>query len=124
MKAQTHLLAIAALAILSTVPAFASFELALITESGSNSIRRIDPLNRVVLGSFGEANLINPSALALDQANNTVYVLNDSFGGTNKRITALNYNTGAFVNEWGFFGRKSYYGNHFPARFWTLRAYR
>jgi DNA-binding beta-propeller fold protein YncE len=100
MKAQTRLSAIAALAILSTVPTFASFELSLVTESGSNAIRRLDPENRVVLGSFGANNLNGPSALAVDQATGTVYVVNSYFGSGISRITALNYSTGAFINEW------------------------
>ncbi len=100
MKAQTRLIPIAALAVLSAVPAFASFELTLITESNSNAIRRVDPENRIVLGSFGANNLHAPDALALDQVNGHVYVANNYVGGNISRITVLNYNTGAFVREW------------------------
>jgi hypothetical protein len=100
MKAQAQLLAIATLAILSTMPANASFELTLLAENGSNAIRRVDPENRVVLGSFGANNLHLPTALAIDQANGIVYVANRYVGSSTNRITALNYNTGAFINEW------------------------
>lgn len=100
MNVQSRLISIAALAIIATVPVLASFDLSLITEVNSNAIRRVDPENRVVLGSFGAANLISPGAIAVDQANGIVYVSNFYTNTFNSRITALNYNTGAFVNEW------------------------
>jgi hypothetical protein len=89
----------ASLAILSTSAVFASFEMALLIESGSSEIRRVDPENRVILGSFGASRLLNPRAIAVDQANNNAYVLNE-YGNGFGRITVLNYNTGEYVREW------------------------
>lgn len=85
--------------LLSTSAVFASFEMALLIENGSSEIRRVDPENRVVLGSFGASRLLNPRAIAVDQANNHAYVLNE-YGTGVGRITVLNYNTGEYVREW------------------------
>lgn len=89
----------ATFAILSTSAVFASFEMALLIENGSSEIRRVDPENRVILGSFGASRLLNPRAIAVDQDNNHAYVLNE-YGTGIGRITVLNYNTGEYVREW------------------------
>ncbi len=76
----------------------ASFELALLTTAGSNAITRVDPENRVVLGSFGANRLINPRAIAARSAGSEAYILN-SFGAGGSRITVMNYFTGATIRE-------------------------
>ena len=85
----------------SAVCAQASFEMTLIVNSGSNSILRVDPENRMLLGSFGGNRLFNPSAITIDQANNEAYVLNAyASATTTSRISVFNYNTGEFKREW------------------------
>lgn len=78
----------------------ASFELGLLVTSGSNSILRVDPENRLVMGSFGASRLLNPRAVVIDQSNSEALVLNE-YSSTVARITVFNYNTGSFVREFG-----------------------
>lgn len=85
----------------STVSAQASFEMTLLLNLGSNAVQRVDPENRMMLGSFGSNRLFNPSAITIDQANNEAYVLNAyASNPTTSRITVFNYNTGEFKREW------------------------
>lgn len=79
--------------------AWASFDLALAVQAGSNSILRLDPENRVALGNFGASRLLNPTAIAVNPAASEAYILNQN-GGGESRITVMNYNTGAFQREW------------------------
>lgn len=79
---------------------FASFEMGLLVEVGSNSIRRVDMENRIVLGRFGGSRLLNPRAIAVDQANNEAFVLNSTSTGQ-ARVTVFNYFTGEFRREFG-----------------------
>jgi hypothetical protein len=68
--------------------ASASFDMLLVPQSGTDLVRRHDPISNLALGSFGAPNGTN---LTLDQPNNRVFV-NDSAAGF---IKAYNYNTGA-----------------------------
>lgn len=74
--------------------ALASFDLALVSDAGTNTIHRFDPILNVYLGSFGGGILVNPRGVALDQASNSAYVLDAS-----DRVTRWNYNTGAFISS-------------------------
>lgn len=88
----------------SSVCAQASFEMTLIVNSGSNSILRVDPENKMLLGSFGGNRLFNPTAITIDQANNEAYVLNAYASNPSaSRVTVFNYNTGEFKREWNTF---------------------
>ena len=78
--------------------AHASFELALLTTVGSNAIMRVDPENRILLGSFGANRLIAPRAIAARTTDSEAYILN-SYGFGGSRITVMNYFTGATIRE-------------------------
>lgn len=74
--------------------ASASFDLSLVTDSGTNSVHRIDPISNVYLGSFGGGILSNPRGVVVNQTTQRAYVLD---GGS--RISTWNYNTGAFISS-------------------------
>lgn len=80
--------------------AHASFELALLTTVGSNAITRVDPENRVVLGSFGANRLLNPRGIAARTTGSEAYILN-SYDNGSSRVTVMNYFTGATIREFG-----------------------
>lgn len=88
--------------------AMASFDMAMVTDSGTNSVHRIDPINNVYLGSFGGGILTDPRGIVVNQNLGTAYVL-DSF----HRISVWNYNTGAFISSFncGVIGAKFLTGN-------------
>lgn len=73
--------------------AMASFELLLVSDSGSDTIRRFDPVSGAAFGSFGGGFLVDPVGVAV----NTVLgeaVVADAGG---RRITYWNYNTGEYL---------------------------
>jgi len=86
----------------------ASFDMAMVTDSGTNSVHRLDPINNVYLGSFGGGILTNPRGIVVNQNIGTAYVL-DAYS----RVSAWNYNTGAFISSFnsGVFGAKFLTGN-------------
>lgn len=78
------------------IPAFASFELALITDNTTKTIHRYDVDAGVYLGSFGANRLSGTvGSICVDKANNWAYVVD---GGSIKKF---NYNTGEYLG--GFF---------------------
>lgn len=83
-----------AVALVASSSAFASFDLALVSDAGTNTIHRFDPISNVYLGSFGGGILVNPRGVVVDQATNSAYVLDAT-----SRVTRWNYNTGAFVSS-------------------------
>ncbi|MCE9557430.1 MAG: PEP-CTERM sorting domain-containing protein [Armatimonadetes bacterium] len=74
--------------------ASASFDLSLVTDSGTNSVHRIDPISNVYLGSFGSGLLSNPRGIAIDQGLNRAYILD-----AGSRVSTWDYNTGAFISS-------------------------
>lgn len=76
----------------------------MVADRGNDAIHRFDGISGAYLGSFGQGYVQNPMALALDQANNRVFVAeptngsNGSVGGS-ARIWSFNYNTGEYLNS-------------------------
>ncbi|MBL8049160.1 MAG: PEP-CTERM sorting domain-containing protein [Chthonomonas sp.] len=89
------------LGLTSFATSFASFDMCLVSDSGTNSVHRIDPITNTYLGSFGGGILSNPRAVAIDQALNRAYVMD-----LTSRVSVWDYNTGEFINSWstGFGG--------------------
>lgn len=90
------------------VAASASFDMALVTDAGTNSVHRIDPINNVYLGAFGGGILSNPRGVVVNQLLNRAYVLDSA-----SRISVWNYNTGAFLTSFSvnIIGAKLLTGN-------------
>lgn len=74
--------------------AHASFDLSLVTDAGTNSVHRIDPITNAYLGSFGGGILSNPRGIAINQSLQRAYILDAS-----SRVSVWNYNTGEFVSS-------------------------
>jgi len=83
-------IALSALLVLALQSAHASFDLCLVSDSGTDSVHRIDPITGAYLGSFGGGFLVDPKGVAIDQSINTAYVIDGS------RLSLWNYNTGEF----------------------------
>lgn len=79
---------------LLTAVASASFDLVLISDSTNGVIHRVDGATGTYLGSFGRTVLISPQAVALDQANQRLWVGDMSAG-----LVAINYNTGEPISQ-------------------------
>ena len=97
-----HLTLIAAL--LASSSAMASFDLVMVADRGTKSVHRFDGNTGLYLGSFGAGFLQNPMSMALDQANNRVFVADQVGAGTGAgsvqvRIWSFNYNTGSYLNS-------------------------
>lgn len=88
------------LVVISATQALASFEMLLYVSDGSNSVTRVDPQSRLVLGTFGGNRLLSPKAVAVDQSASEAIVLNQ-YGSGVSRITVFNYHTGEFKREFG-----------------------
>ena len=74
------------------IPAFASFELALITDNTTKTIHRYDVDAGVYLGSFGANRLSGTvGSICVDKANNWAYVVDGV------SIKKFNYNTGEYI---------------------------
>lgn len=77
--------------------ASATFDLMLLgdnTNVGASRVVRYDPVNRVVLGGFGDGFINSPiTDIAVDQATNRAFVLDST-----NIIRSFNYNTGAFLD--------------------------
>lgn len=76
----------------------ASFDLMLVgdnTTAGAQRVVRYDPVNRIVLGSFG-GGFINDNIvdIAVDSVSSTAFVLQE-----NGSLRQFNYNTGDFIKE-------------------------
>jgi len=74
--------------------AHASFDLSLVTDAGTNSVHRIDPITNAYLGSFGGGILSNPRGIAINQSLQRAYILDAT-----SRVSVWNYNTGEFVSS-------------------------
>lgn len=74
--------------------AHASFDLSLVTDAGTNSVHRIDPITNAYLGSFGGGFLSSPRGIAINQSLQRAYVLDAT-----SRVSVWNYNTGEFVSS-------------------------
>ncbi|MCC7103157.1 MAG: PEP-CTERM sorting domain-containing protein [Fimbriimonadaceae bacterium] len=76
--------------------AFASFDLMLLgdnTTAGAQRVMRYDPVNRVVLGSFGSGFIGGDiTSIAVDQVGGRAFV------ATGGLVKVFNYNTGAFLD--------------------------
>lgn len=72
----------------------ASFEMCLVTDSGTDSVHRIDPISNAYLGSFGGGFLNDPRGVAVDQTLGRAYILDSS-----SRVSVWNYSTGQFVSS-------------------------
>lgn len=96
--------AFASCAVFFGTAAFASFELVMVADRGTKSVHRFDGTTGLYMGQFGNGYLQNPMSIALDQANNRVFVL-DQVGtgsggsGAAVRIWSFNYNTGEYLNN-------------------------
>lgn len=73
----------------------ASFDLMYVADGASRQIHRVDPINRIALGTFGAGFLSNPISVALD-AQNDVYVL-DLVNPVSGRVRKFNGSTGAYL---------------------------
>ncbi len=85
-----------------TGSAFASFELLTVLDATDKVIHRYDSETGVYLGNFGGGYIQNPISMVLDQASNSVFVLQDRPGGGFDYVTRLDYNTGAFLGVVNF----------------------
>lgn len=87
--------------------AHATFDMMLLgdnTTAGNQRVVRYDPINRVVLGSFGQGFLNdNIVDIAVDQATNRAFVVQDTGG-----VRVFNYNTGEYLSS---FAPNSAYNN-------------
>lgn len=76
------------------VAASASYDLALVTDSGTDTVHRLDPVTGAYFGSFGGGILSDPRGVVVNQSLGVAYVLDAT-----SRISAWNYSTGAFVTS-------------------------
>ena len=77
---------------------FASFEMLAVLDRTDRVIHRYDSETGVYLGNFGGGYIQTPIGMVLDQASNSVYVLQDKTSGDSlDYVTRLDYNTGAFL---------------------------
>ncbi len=74
-------------------PAWASFDMMLVSNYTSRQIHRYDPQNNVYLGAFDTVG--QPTSLVVNQAASEVYVLTEGFLGSG--IARYNYNTGDYL---------------------------
>lgn len=81
----------------------ASFDLALISDSGTDSIQRYDPISGTYLGSFGGGILVDPKGVVVNQAQNRAFVLDAT-----ARISTWDYNTGEFISSFNLVGIATY----------------
>ncbi len=82
---------------------FASFELLCVLDATDKVVHRYDSETGVYLGNFGGGYIQNPISMVLDQASNSVYVLQNKVTGDNfDYVTRLDYNTGAFLGVVSF----------------------
>lgn len=89
--------------VVSAVHVNASFEMVLVSDSGDDVVHRFDPVTGGYLGSFGTGYLSNPLGIAIDQPNNTAYVLD-----AGNAIVKFDYNTGAFMGSFVVSGGATY----------------
>lgn len=68
--------------------------MALVVDWENHEIDRYDTETGAYLGSFGKHYLSEPYSIAIDQANGVSYV----FDHSGDRVSAFNYNTGAFMS--------------------------
>jgi len=102
MKLHAILLGLCGLALAPSFAA-ASFDLALISDSGTDSIHRFDPITGTYLGNFGSGILVDPKGVAVNQAQNKAFVLDSA-----SRVTVWNYNTGEFIDSFNVGGTAGY----------------
>lgn len=81
----------------------ASFDLALVSDSGTDSIQRFDPISGTYLGSFGGGILVDPKGVVVNQAQNRAFVLDAA-----ARVSIWDYNTGEFVSSFNLSGIATY----------------
>lgn len=81
----------------------ASFDLALVSDSGTDSIQRFDPISGTYLGSFGGGILVDPKGVVVNQAQNRAFVLDAA-----ARISVWDYNTGEFISSFNLSGIATY----------------
>lgn len=91
---------------LAALPSIASFELLLVSDATDKVVHRFDSANGGYLGSFGGNVLQNPRSVALDQSNNTAYVLD--YVGSTAAVVSFNYNTGALLSSFAVQGLPTY----------------
>lgn len=97
-------LALVSSALVFGASAFASFELVMVADRGTKSVHRFDGNTGLYMGQFGNGYLQNPMSIALDQANNRVFVLDQIGTGNGSsaatvRVWSFNYNTGEYLNS-------------------------
>jgi len=75
--------------------AFASFELALITDSTQKCVHRYDPVTGAYMGNFGKGSLLNVTSIAVDRSTSKAFVLDGYI------IRSFNFNTGEYLGSSG-----------------------
>lgn len=93
-----------------TVVASASFEMLMVLDKGTKSIKRYDPETGSYLGEFAKNRFFNATSMSVDPSRNRVYVgdTDTAFGYT--VIHAFNYNTGEKVAQYHSGGWYGAYG--------------
>lgn len=93
-----------------TVMASASFEMVMVLDKGTKSIKRYDPETGAYLGEFAKNRFFNATSMSVDPSRNRVYVgdTDTAFGYT--VIHAFNYNTGEKVAQYYSAGWYGAYG--------------
>lgn len=87
MRALTFLVCIGSL----TAACSASYELILVSDQGSDSVRRFDPYSGAAFGSFGAGYLVDPKGVAVDRTSGEAVVLD---GPSGQRLSYWDYSTG------------------------------
>ena len=83
-------------AVVCTGNARASFDLMYVADAGTKAIHRVDPVNNVYLGRFGQGFLNNPISVALGSGSD-VHVLDISSTGT-ANVKKFDGSTGEFLS--------------------------
>lgn len=72
---------------------WASYELILVSDQGSDTVRRFDPYSGASFGAFGAGYLVDPKGVAVDRTSGEAVVLD---GPNGRRLSYWDYSTGVF----------------------------
>lgn len=93
-----------------TVMASASFEMVMVLDKGTKSIKRYDPETGAYLGEFAKNRFFNATSMSVDPSRNRVYVGDTDTALGYTVIHAFNYNTGEKVAQYYSAGWYGAYG--------------
>lgn len=90
---------IVALGVASVAPAFASYEVLLVSDNSTKSVHRFDPISGAYLGNFGGGFLTGALDVAVNQTLGLAYIRENS-----TTVQVFNYSTGIAVNKYTLAG--------------------